>query len=242
MKKTVADSITDKIKKGEVTMRSQFSIWMDILGLNGGVIGLFILLVSVAGIVLYWINSNNDLILGRYGRYGLSSFIQSFPYLFVVIFLVLFALLIIIFRKFDFSYKKPFFAFTFIILCGVLLIGWMTMRHPFGQRLYQQEGQVFRMGLMNNNNAVSGIVVEIDKETITVQDEKNKNTVLNLNSDTHFPFGTPKIGSSIRSIGIWDGVSFNAIGVRVFDNTDPSTLGPDTMRRQRSGRGMMWNK
>lgn len=242
MKKTVADSIADKIKKGEVTMKSQLSIWIEKLSLNGGVIGLFILLVSVAGIVLYWINSNNDLILGSYGLYGLSSFIQSFPYIFVVIFIILFALLIIIFRKFDFSYKKPFFVFTLIILSGVLLIGWMTMRHPFGQRLYQQEGRVFRMGMMNNNNAVSGIVVEVGKNTITVQDENNKNTVLNLNSDTHFPFGTPKIGNSIRSIGIWDGASFNAVGVRVFDNTNPSTLGPGIMRRQGNGCGMMWNK
>lgn len=238
MKKTIADSVSDKIKKGEVTMRSKASIWTEKLKLNGGMIVLLVLLTAIAGFVFYWINSNNDLLFGGYGQYGLSSFIQSFPYIFVIGFIALFIVLILIFRTFDFSYKRPFFIIILFVALGIFAIGWVSIKQPMGQRLYQQEGRFFRMGMMNNSNAVSGVVAEISTNTIIIQNEKGANTTINFSSNTHFPFGHPRIGDSVRAVGIWDGSIFNAFGVRVFDDTNPSTLGPGTMR----GRGKMWNR
>jgi hypothetical protein len=90
MKKTIADSISQKITKGEVKMRSHLSIFIEKLGLNGGaslVIGFLILII---GFVLYWFNTNNDLLFGGYGNWGVLSFIQSFPYIFVGVFILLF--------------------------------------------------------------------------------------------------------------------------------------------------------
>jgi len=242
MKKTIADIVTNKIKKGEITMKSQLSVWTEKLGLNGGLIVIFGLLFAITGFVLYWTNSNSDLLLGGYVHIRLSSFIQSFPYIFVLPFLFLFIFLIIIFRRFDFSYKKPFFTILLFILAGILISGWLSIKQPIGQQLYQQEGQFFRMGMMNNSNAISGIVIEVSKNTITIQDEKNTKTIINLSANTHFPFGQPKIGDSIRAVGTWNGVIFNTLGVRVFDNTNPSTLGPGMMHGRGQGRGMMWNR
>jgi hypothetical protein len=242
MKKTIADTITDKIKKGDLTMRSRISIWFGKLGVNGGMAGLAGLLVLVSGLLFYWINSNNDLLLGGYGRYGLSSFIQSFPYVLVFIFISLFVFLIIIFRTFDFSYKKHFLPILLFIFVGIVVVGWISMRYPLGQRFYQEEGSFMRMGMMNNSNAISGIVTEIDKDSITVRDENDKETVIAINKDTHFPFGQPKKGDAVRSVGEWTGNMFGAFGVRVFDESNPSTLGPGMMRGRGQGRGMMRNQ
>jgi len=242
MKKTIADSISDKIKRGEITMKSQFSVWAEKLGLNGSLILIFGLLFTITGFVLYWTNSNSDLLIGGYGTYGLSSFVQSFPYIFVLAFIFLFVFLIIIFRRFDFSYKKPFFTILFFVLAGTIILGWISIKQPIGQQLYQQEGRFFRMGMMNNGNAVSGIVTEVNTNTITIQDEKNKNTVISLTSNTHFPYGQPNIGDSVRIVGTWSGSIFSAFGVRVFDNTNPSTLGPNMKQGRGQGRGTMWNR
>lgn len=242
MKKTIADSISNKIKKGEVTMRSRSSVWVEKLGLDGSLVTLLVLLIIIAGFVFYWINSNNDLLFGGYGQYGLVSFFQSFPYIFVVVFFLFFLFLIGIFRKFDFSYKRPFFMILFLIFSGVLILGWMTIKQPIGQRFYNQEGRMLRMGMMNNRNAVSGIVKEVNKSSIIIEDENKKQTIVNLRKDMHFPFGQPKTGDSVRVVGTWDGSIFNALGVRIFDDSNPSTLGPGTRQGRGQGRGMMWNK
>lgn len=248
MKKTIANSISEKIKKGEVTMRSQLSVMTEKFGLNGGLAIIMILLCSIAGFIFYWINSNNDLLFGGYGRYGLSSFVQSFPYIFIIGFITLFIFLIIIFRKYDFSYKKPFYLILLIVAIGILAIGWFSIKQPISQKIYQNEGRFLRMGMMNNNNAVSGVVEEINGKNIIIQDEKGINTTVNFTSETHFPFGQPKIGDSVRAVGTWNKLIFNAFGVRIFDENNPSTLGPGMMkgrgqgRGQGQGRGMMWNR
>ncbi|PIV62500.1 hypothetical protein COS12_02130 [Candidatus Roizmanbacteria bacterium CG01_land_8_20_14_3_00_33_9] len=242
MKKTIVDKITNKIKKGEITMKSQLSIWTEKLGLDGGIVIIFSLLIFLAGFILFWMNSNNDLLFGGYGKYGLFSFIQSFPYILGVVFTLLFLFLIIIFRKFDFSYKKPFLIILLFILVGIILLGWISIKQPLGQRIYQQEGRRFRMGMMNNSNAVSGSVIQVNTNSFTIKDENNENKTVSFNSKTHFPFGQPKEGNQIRSVGFWDGDVFIAIGVRVFDESNPSTLGPGMMRGRGQKRGMMWNQ
>lgn len=237
MKKTIANSISEKIKRGEITMRSQLSIWAEKFGLNSSMIILFLLLCTMAGFILYWINSNNDLLFGGYGKYGISSFVQSFPYIFVIGFIVLFTFLILIFKRFDFSYKKPFSIILFLVVIGALLAGWFSIKQPIGQRLYQQEGRMLRMGMMNNSNAVSGVVVETKVNTIIIQDENGVDTIINISSNTHFPLGQPKTGDSVRAVGTWDKSTFNALGIRIFDENNPSTLGPGMMKGRGQGRG-----
>lgn len=244
MKKTIADSISEKIKRGEITMRSQFSVWVEKWGLNGGMVILFVLLSSIAGFVFYWINSNSDLLFGGYGRFGLASFFQSFPYLFVISFITLFAILILVFRTFDFSYRRPFFFIILSVAIGALVVGWISIKQPMSQHIYQNEGKFLRMGMMNNRNAVTGIVIEVNNNRIVIQNYDNKIIFINIKATTHFPFGHPKEGDQIRSVGSWEGDTFTAIGVRIFDEKNPSTLGPGMMkgRGQGQGRGMMWNR
>jgi len=220
MKKTVANIIANKIKKGEMTMRSKLSILLEKMSVNGSLTMLFGLLVIIAGFVFYWVNSNNDLIFGGYGQYGLTSFFQSFPYIFVVVFILIFIFLIKIFRKFDFSYKKPFTIILLFILTGILLVGWISIKQPIGQKFYQREGRRFRMNTIKSANTVYGTVVYLEKDLIVIQGEDDKQIVIKINSETHFPFGQPKKGDIIRSVGIWKGSEFIAVGVRVFDDSN----------------------
>lgn len=242
MKRTIADSISNKIKKGEVSMRSHLSIWAEKIGLNGSMVLLLALLTLIVGFIFYWINSNNDLLFGGYGWYGLSSFFQSFPYIFAMGFIVLFIFLTFLFRKFDFSYKKPFFLILLFVAIGLFITGWISIKHPWSQKIYRQEGRYLRIGMMNNSNAVSGVVREVNIDTIIIQDGNNTNITVSLNPNTHFPFGQPKRGDSVRVVGVWEESIFKALGVRVFDETNPSTLGPGTRDGRGQGRGKMWNR
>jgi len=240
MKKTIANTISQKIAKGEVKMRSRISILMGKLGMGGGVTLVLGFLVLIVGFVLYWFNTNNDLLFGGYGKYGFLSFIHSFPYILVGAFILLFIFLTFIFRRYDFSYKKPFLAILILVLCAIGFVGYLSIRQPIGQRFYQKEGNYFRMGMINNANAISGVVTKVGNNLIVIKDENNKDVTILFDSNTHFPFGAPKMGDAIRSVGAWDGNSFNAQGIRVFNPNDPTTFGPGMMRG--GGRGMMRNQ
>ena len=242
MKKTIADLVSKKINNGEVSMKSQLSMLIEKIKIDGGIAILFAILTLIAGFIFYWINSNNDLLFGGYGKYGISSFLQSFPYVFVIGFILLFILLIFIFRTFDFSYKKPFLLILLFVTIGTLVIGLISIKQPVSQQIYQRGGRFLRMGMMNNSNAITGNVVAITSKRISIQNSDNNVIIINTNTTTHFPFGNPKVGDQIRAVGLWNDTIFTAIGVRVFDETNPSTLRPGMMRGQGQGRGMMLNR
>ncbi len=216
MKKTIADTIKNKIKKGEITMRSKLSIWLEKLGIDSGIFVIIVLLVIAAGFIFYWSNNNNDLLFGGYGRYGFLSFIQSFPYLLLFIFVSLFMSLAFLFRKFDLSYKKPFIAILSVIFLFVLIFGWFSTRQNFGKRLYQQNSRMFGAGMKNNQNSVFGKVILVEKNSITIETNDTLKIKIITNKNTHFPFGFPEVGDTIRSTGNRKNDNFYSIGIRVF--------------------------
>lgn len=220
MKKTVADTIQNKIKKGELKMRSPFSVWIEKLSLDSSVIMIIISLIFVSGLAFYWTNNNNDLLFSGYGKYGALSFIQSFPYFLLILFVLLFVFLTFLFRKFDISYKKPFIAIFSIIFSFILLFGWISTQYPLGQRLYRNNEKRLHLGMNNSKNAILGTVIQIQKNLLMIKTADSKQIKIIIDANTHFSYGTPKIGSYIRSVGNWENDSFKAIGIRVFADID----------------------
>jgi len=94
MKNTIKNNILRKIEKGEVKMRSRLSVISEKLGIGSSLALLFLGLIFLSGIISIWLKTNSDLIFGEYGRYGLKTFVESFPYLFVFIFILFFILLL----------------------------------------------------------------------------------------------------------------------------------------------------
>ena len=236
MKKTVADKIKQKISKGEIKMRSRLSVWFEKIGIDGGITLILISLVLIVGLISYWANNNSDLLFSGYGRYGLLSFAKSFPYLLLVTFIFLFGLLTFLFRKFDASYKKPFAIILSLIFSLVLIFGWFSSKQNFGKKLYQREGRMFGIGMTNNQNSVSGTVIELQKNLIIIKSDTKQIRII-IDSNTHFPFGQPKIGDLIRSTGSWNNENFKAIGIRVFSDVDPEFTPGQGQRK-----GMMRNQ
>lgn len=237
MKKTIAESVSDKIKKGEVRMRSRFSVLAEKLG-TGGVGALFIaILVMVAGFILYWAGYNYDLLSGGYGLSGPLSFVQSFPYLPAAAFLIVLAALVFILRRYDFSYKKPLLFILAFVVAAVAALGYLWSRQPAGARFYQREGGYYRMGMMDNANAVSGIVVSVSQGGFSLQDLGGKTVQVAVTGTTHYPFGKPRAGDTVRTVGAWKGEVFEAFGVRVFGEAGQTTPFPGGMRRGGMMRG-----
>jgi hypothetical protein len=221
MKKTIKNNILKKIQSGEVKMRSRMEILAEKLGIGTGLLFLFLGLIIISGLVSYWFNLNSDLIFGGYGRYGLRIFTQTFPYAFVFTFIALFILLSLILRRFDLSYKKPFIAILSVIIGLVLVLGWFSLNNPIGRGFYQNEGRFMGMGrMMNNANSINGQVLKVNGNEIVIITADGEKIAIKTSSGTHYPFGIPKEGDTVRSVGAWNGNYFEAIGVRVFDEGD----------------------
>lgn len=241
MKKTAAEIINNKIKKGEIQMKTSLSIWMEKISLNGGITVLVGLLVLIAGLLAYWTNNNHDLLFSGYGKYGLSSFFMSFPYILTGLFVLIFILIGVLFRKFDFSYKKPFLPILLFILMGIITLGWILMRQPVGQKFYQQEGRRLHMGARNSDTMVFGVISQINGEEIVVFSEDKQMIKIHTSLNTHFPFGRPTVSDTIRAVGEWEGEIFNAVGVRVFSETNSPVRRMDGSGQGQGNRRMRSN-
>jgi hypothetical protein len=242
MKKTIKNNILNKIQKGEVKMRSGLSVFAGKLGMESSIFILFLGLIFLSGLLSLWIKTNSDLVFGEYGRYGLRSFFQSFPYLFVLIFIVFFMLLRFLLKKFDISYKKPFIIILSVILGLAILFGIYSINTSYGKRLYQSSGRYFRIGqMMRGSNFFFGKVVKLENNRMIVLSEDNKEITVTISKDTHFPFGKPVIGDEVRCVGEWDGNNFKADGIRVFDSDDYSEFGRrNGIGGMRDGKGPKW--
>jgi hypothetical protein len=244
MKKTIKNNILKKIQSGDLKMRSRLEILTEKLGIGSGILLLFAVLIIISGLVSYWLKLNSDLIFGGYARFGLRIFTQTFPYTFVFIFICLFLLLSLMLRKFDVSYKKPFITILSVIIGLVVVLGWFSLNNPIGRGFYQNEGRFLGMGrMMNNANSINGQVLQVNESEIVLSIYNGEKVKIKTSNDTHYPFGTPKISDNIRCIGTWNGVYFNAMGVRVFDENDVrGMMGGYGMGGMHNGKGPMWLK
>jgi hypothetical protein len=242
MKKTIKNKVIQKIKSGEVKMRTRTEIVSEKFGIGGGIVLLFLVLIIISAMVSYWFKLNSDLIFGGYGGYGFRIFTQTFPYAFVFTFIGLFLLLSIILRKFDISYKKPFIGILSVIIGLVFVLGWFSLNNPYGRRFYQNEGKYFGMGRMiNGTNSIYGKVVQVSGETIILQTQDGQNITIQISKETHYPFGSPKEGDAVRTVGTWNGKYFEAVGIRVFDDDDAGgMIGGYGRGGMRDGKGPMW--
>ncbi|MGK5095301.1 hypothetical protein WDW89_25225, partial [Deltaproteobacteria bacterium TL4] len=229
----------NKIRTGEVKMRSKLNVLAEKIGIRSGVILLFLGLIILSGLISYWFKLNSDLIFGGYARFGLRIFTQTLPYTLVITFILLFLLLSIVLRKFDISYKKPFIAVLSLIMGLVLILGWFSLNNQYGKRFYQYEGRYFGMGrMMNGANIANGQVMQVDGNTLILNTQDGKTVMVTTSNNTHYPFGTPKAQDIIRSVGVWNGDYFEAVGIRVFDEDDVNgMIGRNGMGKIMNGQG-----
>jgi len=213
---------------------------MERIGMGGILLSVFSALFVLLGILLVWIQTNSDLIQG-YGSYGRLSFVESFPYMPLGIILCGLVFLTLLLRKFDISYKRSL-GFVLILIIGIgISIAWYFSTIPLGNKLFTGGGRMMRMHGNSGANFVFGTVNAIAIDSITVADASGKTYTIKTTDSTHYPYGAPSVGDTVRSVGTWDGSTFIATGVRAFDEESQEGMRGRGMGQGR-GRGMMMPK
>lgn len=239
MKNTLADAIVGKIRNDDIRMRSRLSVWAEKAGLKSLFVGLLFFLTLIAGLIVLWISLNSDLLISGYGAYGILSFIESFPYIPIIVFTGVFVVMVRILRRYDFSYKKPLLITLSVLMIIVVLSAYLLNKTPQSRSILYGGGQRLRMIGGSGTNFVTGHVKSIDGQIISLETVDNITVPVILSDTTHIPVGSPSAGDLIRSVGVWEGESFQAAGVRVFQDGQNPGPGPGNGPRQ-GGNGRRW--
>ena len=153
----IQNKIMEKIRSGEVTMRSRWYFVSGSIALLAGTVGSAILAAFLVSLVSFVLRTH-----GPMGSYRLQQILASFPWWAAILGIAGLALGILLLRKYDFSYKKNFWLIVALFLLAVIIAGisvdytglsdtWMKRGPMRGYWEQMGGGQGQGRGMMNRN-------------------------------------------------------------------------------------------
>ncbi len=176
--------VMSEIKSGRIKLRSKYIFWAKKLGLNSALSLSIVLAILFFNLVLFYMKSTDNLGYLSFGKNGLLAFLESFPYLLVIVFLFFLLITGYLITKTDWSYKKPFKYIALTLLIIVLLVGSALASTNLSQRIEEQAfinkgpGLFFkpflRSGMGLRNSGLVGEIDEIGKNYLIIDTPKGK--------------------------------------------------------------------
>jgi len=212
----MSKKVMQDIENKELEMHSETYFKVLKLALVA-VSGLFLMLSALlALLVLRDIKYGDELGFRSFGAHGYGEFLQTLPWLAMIFGLLTFLITYTLVKHFNFTYKHRFYtvigALIFamagisLILAGSGIEGAISKTDPFKElRTFTQ---------FSEENIVSGEVVAIDENTLTIFTKKNETVEIVLDDDYHVIRAGPKLGDTVFIIGEWKDGVFKAHGIR----------------------------
>jgi hypothetical protein len=183
------EKIMEKIKAGQVKLKSRYIFLAEKLGLGSAFILSVILAVLFFSLFLLYLQTSDNLIYLSFGSRGLLAWLESFPYLLVVTFTVFMILSALLFRKSEVSYKKPFIYFLLVLLGFIIIAGGVLAATDMVKRFENQElGERMLRPLMGQgcacgNYGIAGRIVEVKGDWLALQTPEEIKKVSLINFD-----------------------------------------------------------
>ena len=114
----IQNKIMEKIKSGEVKMRSRWYFIGGTTALVVGTVGCAILAVFLVNLISFALRTH-----GPMGSYRLQEILASFPWWAVIIGVAGLGFGILLLKKYDFSYKKNYWLIVVLFLLAVTITG-----------------------------------------------------------------------------------------------------------------------
>ena len=169
------EKIMEKIKVGRIKFKSRYVFLAEKLGLGSAFVLSVILAVLFFSLLLFYLQASDNLIYLSFGSRGLLAWLESFPYLLVIIFTVFVVLSALLFRKSEISYKKPFIYFLLALLGFIILSGGVLAATDMVKRFENQElGSRMLRPLMGpgcacGNYGIAGRIIEVKGDWLALQ-------------------------------------------------------------------------
>jgi len=175
-------------------------------------------------LILFYLKETDNLKYLSFGKFGVFAFLESFPYLLVIVFIVLIVLSGYLLTRSDVSYKKPFGYLAIGMIAIIMVLGGILTYTNLGQsfereaRKGNESVRVFFKPLIDDrNNGVAGVVFEQGEDYLILQtpqglrrvDTGEIEDVSNVTKDQF-----------VIAVGVGEKSSFKATKIRVVNKED----------------------
>jgi hypothetical protein len=186
---------------------------------------------------LFYLRASDNLFYLSFGSLGFFAFLESFPYLLVVILIVLILLTGLIIKKSGIAYQKPFSYLALGLLAFILLAGIALSLTDVAERLqrssmdFRPMDRMFRPlggnGPYEGNRGVAGRITEVGSGYILIQTPRQ---ILRL----QLPVGLPSdfaVGEFVVAVGQKTPEGFTVQKMRQVDETEMPMIRDNVHRR-----------
>jgi hypothetical protein len=222
------NSIMGKIKSGQVKLKSKYVFLAEKLGLGTAFALSVLLSVLFFNLIFFYLKETDNLKYLSFGKFGIFAFLESFPYLLVIVFIILIVLSGYLLARSDVSYKKPFGHLSIGMVALIMIFGGILTYTNLGQSFEREARRgnesvkmFFRPLTDVHNNGVAGIIFESGEDYLIVQTPQGLRRI-----ETSDVNDMPKAikGQFIISVGSGGEFNFTANKIKVMNKEDMPSI------------------
>lgn len=174
------DKIMGQIKCGKVKLRSRYIFWAESFGLRSAFILSILLGVLAFTLVLFYLQTTDNLMYLSFGRVGILAFLESFPYYLVIGFILLIFLMGVIIKKSELFYKFSF-SYSAVSLLIVVVVAGGALAYTQVPQYIEEQGYKtggsaagFIRPFLHNcfrerSYGISGRIIELEPQAVILQ-------------------------------------------------------------------------
>lgn len=218
-----------KIKTGQVKIRSKYVFIAEKLGLGTAFALSVLLSVLLFNLILFYLKETDNLKYLSFGKFGIFAFLESFPYLLVVIFIVLIVLSGYLITRSDVSYKKPFGYLAIGLVLFIMIFGGVLTYTNLGREFEARAREGMNPARMllqpltdMRNSGVAGIVFEEGEDYLILQTPQG---LRNINLEGLKDLPKMEKNQFVIAVGKKDGYDFKVEKIKIVDKDDVSAIG-----------------
>lgn len=232
----IESAVMDRISSGKVHLRSKYIFLAEKLGIGSAFALTILLAVLFFNMALFYLRASDNLAYLSFGSEGFLTFLESFPYLLVVVLILLVFSAGLLIKKSELSYKKPFGYLAVGLICfvvfGGVVLTYTTVAEKIEQETFESQvgGFIFKPFLMRGLEArrggVVGRITEVGSDYLTIQTPRELEKII-LTNDTVLPSQPLSDGSFVMAIGKRNDGKFTVTKLQLIN--------PDEMQMIRRG-------
>lgn len=215
MNDQLENKIMGKIKDGKLKLKSKYIFWAEKLGLSTAFTLSVILSIIFFNLILFYLKETDNLKYLSFGKIGIFAFLESFPYLLVVLFIILIISSSFLLTKSDVSYKKPLNKIIILMIFFIVFFGAVLTFTSLSQKIekYSRQHPMEMFFPIDNirDKGVSGIIFEKYDDFMIVKTPQGLRRI-NFNKEYNL-----EKGQFIVSIGERNGFDFNARDIKIIE-------------------------
>lgn len=163
----IENEVMNKIHSGKIQLRSKYVFWAEKMGLGTAFTLSVVLAALLFNLILFYIKETDNFKYLSFGGEGLSAFLESFPYLIVIIFIIFIVLASYLISKSDSLYKKSFNQLVTYLIVFIMVFGGILTYTNIAERIeretLKESGRFFRPLMAppeNRDKGIAGIIYE----------------------------------------------------------------------------------